>query len=545
MILLSLYTGIFLNSPVFLHKAQLNSELGFPVVFTDILFATLICWALLSLASLFGNRILKIAGISILLISSIAAYYMWFFHVVIGYGIIQATFGTEFSLVRESIGYSLFVFLAVFAIIPALYFLRKPIVSHKSWYIRYLLRGVFIAIAIVGLKGVNSYYHNFRILLENGRMAANPFGVAAHSYLPSNWLAGSAMALANNLINLQLEKNLQDPDEIFNFTETANLDDLYLVFVIGESARYDRMSLMGADRETTPLLQKEKNVIGYKGTSCNTITKLSLDGMFVRKGGVEEKGEPIQQFVHEQNIFMTLKKLGFSLDLLAMQAETGFYNKVGADSYKIREEIGAAASQKGDAIIDDYLLVEETRQSIEQHPQGRHVVLLHTNGSHYLYTNRYPRNFAKFRPECTTIDAGCSKEKLLNSYDNSILYTDYILSSLIEVLRDKKALLIYASDHGESIGLATSFHGTPKHIAPVEQRNIPIILWASDDFLAVPQLAAGFKNAQKKQLMDQKMEHEEIFESILGCLGYQSATNGIRPENNWCSPVNKSVNFEI
>ena len=239
--------------------------------------------------------------------------------------------------------------------------------------------------------------------------------------------------------------------DLFKFTETANLDDVYLVFVIGESARFDRMSLLGSARETTPLLQKEKNVISYKGTSCNTVTKLSLDCMFVREGGVEEKGIPIQQFVHEQNLFKTLKKLGFSIDLFAMQAETRFYNKVGADSYKIREEICAEASQQEDAVIDDYLLVEQTSRSIDRHPKGRHVVLLHTKGSHFLYTNRYPRSFAKFRPECASIDSNCSKEQLYNSYDNTILYTDYLLDSLIDVLRDKKALLIYTSDHGESI----------------------------------------------------------------------------------------------
>lgn len=543
MLLLSIYIGFFLNFPVFLHKGQIDSELGLAVILTDILFAIFICWALLSLASLLGNKTLKVAGIAILFVSSIAAYYMWFFNVVIGYGIIQAALGTELSLLTESVGCYLFVFFLIFAIIPAVFLLKKDIVSHASWFLRYLLRCLFILIAITGLKGIDQYYHNFRIPLENGRLAANPFGVAAHSYLPSNWIAATAMALGNNFINRQLEKNLQNPDDLFHFTETACLDDVYVVFVIGESARYDQMSLMGFERETTPLLEQEQNVIGFKGTSCNTITKLSLDCMFVREGGVEEKGEPVQQFVHEQNIFKIMKKLGFSLDLFAMQAETRFYNKVGADSYKIREEICAEASQKNDAIIDDFLLVEQADRSIKQHPGGRHVVLLHTKGSHYLYTNRYPRNFAKFSPECKGIDSSCSKEQLYNSYDNSILYTDYLLSSLIELLRNKKSLLIYASDHGESIDDGISFHGTPKNIAPVEQRNVPVILWASDTFLETPQLAAGFKNAQKKQLMGQEVKHEEIFESVLGCLGYQSDNGGIRPENNWCSPENGSYNI--
>jgi len=534
MIMVSIYIGLILNFPIFLRKAQLGGELGFAVILTDIFFAFFICWALLTLASLLGKRTLKVVGIASLLISTVAAYYIWFFMVVIGYGIIQATFGTELSLLTESTGYTFLIFLIVFAGIPTFFFLKKPIVLHKSWSTRYLIRTFFILVAILGLKGVDTYYHTFRVPLANGRMVANPFGVAAHSYLPSNWIAATAMAIGNNLVNWQLEKNLQNPNELFNFSETVSLDDVYLVFVIGESARSDRMSLLGSARETTPLLQKEKNVIGYKGISCNTITKLSLDCMFVRKGGVEEKGLPIQQFVHEQNLFKTLKELGFSIDLFAMQAETRFYNKVGADRYKIREEICAEAGQQGEAVIDDYLLVEQTSRSIEQHPKGRHVVLLHTKGSHFLYTNRYPRSFAKFRPECASIDTNCSKEQLYNSYDNTILYTDYLLSSLIDVLRDEKALLVYASDHGESIDDGMHFHGTPKHIAPMEQRNVPVILWASDALLAIPQLAQGLENARRKQVTEPVVHHEEIFESVLGCLGYQSANNGIRPENNWC-----------
>jgi len=532
--MLSVYIGLILNLPIFVRKAQLDGELGLAVIFTDILFAFLICWALLTLACLLGKRILKVAGIASLFISTIAAYYIWFFNIVIGYGIIQAAFGTELSLLTESTGYALLLFFIVFAGIPAFYFLKKPIVVHKSWSTRYLIRIVFILIAVLGLKGVDSYYRTFRVPLANGRMPANPFGVAAHSYLPSNWVAATVMAISNNFVNWQLEQNLQNPNELYRFSETASLDDVYLVFVIGESARFDRMSLLGSKRETTPLLEKEKNVIGYKGVSCNTITKLSLDCMFIRKGGVEEKGTPIQQFVHEQNLFKTLKDLGFSIDLFAMQAETRFYNKVGADKYKIREEICAEASQQGDAVIDDYLLVEQTNRSIEQHPKGRHVVLLHTKGSHFLYTNRYPRSFAKFLPECTSIDSNCSKEQLYNSYDNAILYTDYLLSSLIDVLRDKKALLVYASDHGESIADNMHFHGTPKHIAPKAQRNVPVILWASEALLAIPKLAKGLENARKKQVTAPVVYHEEIFESVLGCLGYTSTGNGIRSENNWC-----------
>lgn len=468
-------------------------------------------------------------------VSSAAAYYIWFFNVVIGYGIVQATFGTEFSLAAESVGFLFFAFLFLVAGIPTLCFVRRPILSTNPWQKRYLLRGFFIVVAVIGLKSTDAHYHTFRTPLADGRMTANPFGVAAHSYLPSNWIAATAMALSNNVINWKLGKNLTNPDDRFHFSETSELDGVFLVFVIGESARFDRMSLLGAERQTNPLLEKEKNLIAYKGTSCNTITKLSLDCMFVREGGIEEKGVPVQQFVHEQNLFNVLKQKGFTVDLFAMQAETRFYNKVGADSYKIREEICAEASRNGDTGIDDFLLVDQAVQSIEQHPNGRHVVILHTKGSHFLYTNRYPRQFAQFRPECPSIDANCTKEELYNSYDNTLLYTDYLLASLIESLRDKKTLLIYTSDHGESIEHNLHFHGTPKQEAPKEQTNVPFIVWASDPLRELPVFAQYMENAMQKQAVNTVVRHAEIFESVLGCLGFKSESGGIRKQNNWCA----------
>ena len=536
-ILFSVYIGIGLNLPLFIRKGVGEEEFASMLVIADIVFSTLACWALFSLFSLFGQRVLKGVSVFLLTASAVAAYYIWFFDVVIGYGIIQATIGTEFALAAESVGYQLVLFVLVFAGFPIMFLVRKPIVSSHFWKTRYLLRAVYALIAIIGLSGVDKYYSTFRVPMADGRIPANPFGVAAHSYLPSNLVAASGMALSNFVINLQLQNNLRNPNEVYSFTESVPLDDLYLVFVIGESARFDRMSLMGAARKTTPLLDEETTVIGYKGRACNTVTKLSLDCMFVREGGVEERGVPIQQFVHEQNLFNTLKELGFSVDLFAMQAETRFYNKVSADRYKIREEICAEAGKEKHAAIDDYLLVDQLEQSITGHPKGQHAIILHTKGSHFNYTNRYPRQFAAFAPECAGIDGNCSDAQLYNSYDNSILYTDYLLASLIERLRDKKALLIYASDHGESIEDGLHFHGTPKHLAPAEQFDIPIILWASDKYLEVSALAKLYSNARLKQEADTVVRHEQIFESVLGCLGYQAENGGIRAKNNWCSPL--------
>ena len=95
-------------------------------------------------------------------------------------------------------------------------------------------------------------------------------------------------------------------------------------------------------------------------------------------------------------------------------------------------------------------------------------------GSHGLtYYKRYPDAFKKFSPACDTADLqNCSREQIINTYDNTILYSDYIISSVIDALKKHPELnssMIYISDHGESLGENNIYlHGLPYAIAPEE-----------------------------------------------------------------------------
>jgi lipid A ethanolaminephosphotransferase len=77
-----------------------------------------------------------------------------------------------------------------------------------------------------------------------------------------------------------------------------------------------------------------------------------------------------------------------------------------------------------------------------------------------------------------------SPEELINAYDNSIVYTDYLIHSAIEILReipDRRSCMIYISDHGESLGENNLYmHGVPMSMAPKEQLEIPFIVWTSE-----------------------------------------------------------------
>ena len=363
-------------------------------------------------------------------------------------------------------------------------------------------------------------------------------GVIAHSYLPMNWLAGTAMVIGNELTAWRQESLLVHPAERHHYLPTALPEDLQVVVVIGESARWDHLGVLGYGRDTTPRLAAERErLAAFRATSCDTSTKLSLACMFVREGGVQ-LGDGLNKpdKVLEMPVFAVLRSLGFSIDLFAMQGEAGFYQRVHPDFYKLREVIAAEAGAGREEL--DGLLVPQVVQSSARHRRGRHAIVLHTKGSHHLYSRRYPAEQARWRPTCDQEDGFCSRDQLVNAYDNSVLYTDRVLGELFDALRDRPALVLYTSDHGESIGENSHFHATPRAIAPPEQRRVPLLLWASPPVMADPALGAGVRRAMARAatLAPDVVTHHHVFSTLLGCAGVTSPDGGLEAGRDLCAP---------
>lgn len=185
-------------------------------------------------------------------------------------------------------------------------------------------------------------------------------GVVANSYLPSNWLSALGLYAWARVDESSDNNSLLNPAKKFTYQAPQNVDDTYVVFIIGETTRWDHMGIFGYERNTTPKLAQEKNLAAFRGYSCDTATKLSLRCMFVRQGGAEDNP---QRTLKEQNIFAVLKQLGFSSDLYAMQSEMWFYSNTMADNIAYREQIGAEPRNRGKP-VDDMLLVDEMQQSL-------------------------------------------------------------------------------------------------------------------------------------------------------------------------------------
>ncbi len=308
-------------------------------------------------------------------------------------------------------------------------------------------------------------------------------------------------------------------------------EDLNIVLIIGESARSDHFSLSGYTRETNPLLAKEgNNLVYYKDvTACYPLTRSAVSCMLTR--ATRENRSVARD---ETSFIGVFKKLGFYTTWLGMQ---GTYTAIDAPYFDLAKESNKSLLLGTDVELfssDDSSLLPFVDTFYQQHPKGKNLLILHTYGSHFHYEERYKDEFRKYTPICRKKKflsdmSHCSIEERIASYDNSILYTDYFIKNIIDRLRDKKALVIYTSDHGESLGEQGRFlHGT--HNAD-EQVAVNMIFWASDKYIkAYPQQISNLRKMQKTAIL-----HDHLFHTILGCSGIKSSI--IENDLNLCGDL--------
>jgi lipid A ethanolaminephosphotransferase len=171
----------------------------------------------------------------------------------------------------------------------------------------------------------------------------------------------------------------------------------------------------------------------------------------------------------------------------------------------------------------DQVLIDRLRERLVTY-DGNGVLILHVMGSHGpAYFRRYPPDFERFKPVCRTSELNdCSSQELLNAYDNTILYTDYILASVIDLLKqrdDLETVMYYMSDHGESLGENGLYlHGAPYMFAPEEQKRIPFIAWFSDSFAR----RDGLDVACLRARAGEELSHDNMFDTVLGLMDVQT-----------------------
>lgn len=285
---------------------------------------------------------------------------------------------------------------------------------------------------------------------------------------------------------------------------------LQVVVIIGESARADHLGVYGYQRNTTPLLQKEQNLLLFQNVStCGTATIVSVPCLMTR--ATRQNLKPAK----EETSFVSLfKKLGFKPLWVSEQAK---FNGVNSEISPIADEAEKTVFQDNNLTVKVQEFKNYFQQELKSSKQ-KSLAIFHMTGSHAPYQWFYPKEFKYFTPTCPELlPNSCPHDLLINNYDNTIVYTDYFLAGVIDAIRDKNAIMVYVSDHGEYLGERGRYlHGQETEDA--ELRHVPMIWWVSDQFIKLyPKKVTNMRS----KLRD-KLSHDNVFHSVLNCAGIDS-----------------------
>ncbi|WP_151805734.1 phosphoethanolamine transferase [Acinetobacter bereziniae] len=303
-----------------------------------------------------------------------------------------------------------------------------------------------------------------------------------------------------------------------------------MVLVVGETARAESFALNGYAKNTNPELSKQADIINFSQvSSCGTATAVSVPCMF---SGMPRVNYDEQLASHREGLLDIAQRAGYKVTWIDNNSGCkGTCDRV--EKFVIPQELEKKWCQGGECL--DGILVDSLNVYLKQLPKDDkqpHLIVLHQMGSHGpAYYKRAPNEFKKFKPTCeSNAIQGCSSTELINTYDNSIVYTDHILNQVIESLKQQdnyRTGFWYLSDHGESTGERGMYlHGAPYAIAPTQQTHVPMFMWFSENWKAASAKQINCLTQQKAA----KLSQDNLFPSLLSLLNIQ--TQVIDQKNN-------------
>ena len=299
--------------------------------------------------------------------------------------------------------------------------------------------------------------------------------------------------------------NWQGTMKTFNALPPMNayaLDDNMpdtVMLVIGESARRDHWGLYGYTRNTTPLITKhQEKLLRFDDMISQTVaTRTALSIMLSRYPILRTDNKNTNQVEH--SIVSAFNQAGYQTYWLSNQGQSSFFdNPIALLANDAQHTHFTNSNDHTTTGRYDEALLPYVEKALTA-SAGKKMLVVHLMGSHFNYGHRYPEQFAQFKPHLANKwiekeDAQKNTQKLINSYDNSILYTDYILDRLLTSLqtteKEKSVLFLYISDHAEDLEgeILTNETGSCeiKKASRLSYRayQIPFIMWASPAYIA-------------------------------------------------------------
>ena len=424
----------------------------------------------------------KILLVLFFLINAVAVYFINTYSVIIDESMIGNVLNTNYSESSSFFSIKLVLYVVFLGILPSIFIIKAKIITVT-------VKKFLVSISLTLLFLLTLAFANASNWLWIDKNSKTLGGLA----MPWSYAVNIPLFYIHQF--KKNEKEILLPDATIKDNQKS-----VVILVIGESARSENFSLYGYPKNTNPLLSKIPNVSHFNATSDATYTTAGVKSI-VEHENTDELYEILPNYLYRNNV-----------DVIWRTTNWG-EPPVHIKNYQNREVL--MPNCKGDGCDYDGILLSGLKEQILASKKNKILIVLHTSTSHGpTYSKKYPAQFEIFKPVCNSVELGnCSHTELVNAYDNTIVYTDYLLANVIKDLKqlqEYKSAMIFVSDHGESLGENNLYmHGLPRSIAPKQQYEIPFIVWTSD-------------NSARQMKPNKILTQNYVFHSVLNFLNIQS-----------------------
>lgn len=381
--------------------------------------------------------------------ASVAAHFTWQFDVSINSALIESMLHTNTGEVMSYVSTPLVLFVLISLGISALtVFLRFRFKWSKR---EVILAPILFVLCLFIFRVTNRIRYNTM-------MDRAPYSI----YLATKHYLSERKEIKKDRVMLGKDAN-------------TNNDSLITVFIIGEALRADHIQVNGYHRVTMPYMERRGVVFLPNIFSPYTHTAQSLPYILTRA-----TEDSLHSINNESSFINAFNTSSFYTVWLGNQNPIRnfrfFVNE--CDTVLINKpQISDRSNVKK---VDSDLI--EPFQSIIKKGKPKNLVNLHFIGNHWWYNSNYPDSFAVFTPILENkIVSSANLDRMINSYDNATLFSDFVLDQLISYIEDKKAILIFLADHGQSFGEDGKW--LHANNVPAEQ-NPAGFIWMSDKYKA-------------------------------------------------------------
>ncbi|MCW9004093.1 MAG: phosphoethanolamine--lipid A transferase [Gammaproteobacteria bacterium] len=488
------------------------------ILFIAAFFMLLFTVTLILLFLVSNRKLLKPVLMVLLMVAATISYFMDTYGTVISVSMLHNIAETDYSEATDLLTSGLFLHIFIFGMVPAA-LVAWVDVQYKSLSTELVSRFVLATVCVViSATAIFASTKDFAYVVREHRqlrLFVNPLYPLTAVYK----FAKESVVSKDNTLKPVFSDAKQRPH--------LNSKNTVLVMVVGETARASSFHLNGYQRNTTPQLEKDSgHVINFEHAySCGTATAESVPCMF---SVLDHDHFSKDEARHSENLLDGLVHAGVSVLWEENDGSCkGVCQRVETQTITIDADAVLCNDEK---CFDEVLLsgLSDRLNTINNDT----VIVLHQQGSHGpAYYKRYPDRFEVFKPACKTKAVqDCTQEEIINAYDNTILYTDYVLSEVINVLKQKSdkldTAMLYMSDHGESLGENGLYlHGLPYYMAPDEQVHVPLVMWLSEELVQT-------KHVDMACLQEhghlEKYSHDNLVHTVLGLMDIQTSQYDVK-----------------